>query len=49
MTKLNPLAMYLIDPHNHIRLNINNILSVYLTNQILEQSLTLLFFFFFGG
>ena len=33
-----------IDPHNHTYPHINNTLSVYLTNQMLEQSLKLYIF-----
>ena len=32
----------IIDPYSHIHLYINNILSVYLTNQILQTSFTFL-------
>ena len=45
MTKLNSLTLYYIDSQNHVHLYINNTLGVYLINQILENSLTLLFFF----
>ena len=37
-------TILIIDPHNHIHLYINNTLSIYLTNQMLEQSLTLFIF-----
>ena len=35
----------MIDPHNYTHLYINNTLSVYLKNRMLEQLLTLLLFF----
>ena len=39
--KTEPMGIVLIiDPYSHIHLHINNILSFYLTNQILETSFT---------
>ena len=37
-------TILIINPHIHIHPYINSILSVYLTNQIFEQLLTLFFF-----
>lgn len=37
-------TILIIEPHNHIHLYINNTLNVYLTNQMLEQSLIFLLF-----
>ena len=43
--KTQPNEIILItEPHNHIHPYINNTLNVYLTNQMLEQSLILLLF-----
>ena len=38
-------TVLIIEPHSHTHPYINNTLSVYLTNQMLEQSLAFLFFF----
>ena len=44
--KSQPISVELIiDPQSHTYLYINNTLNVYLINEILEQSLTLLTFF----
>ena len=47
LTKVNPLVLYQLLTHiaSHTHLYINNTLNVYLINEILEQSLTLLTFF----